>query len=101
MLLSEPIHYLATILSPDGAIREDALPDGDNDRVLRLYDLVGGHLEIVPIKGARYLVMNEGAKDKHLQANKAATDLAHEAESIPDGDYIAGTVVVVAQAALR
>lgn len=91
----------ATILYPGGKAVSQELPDDEGQRLRLLQDLVGGHLEVVPVPGAQYLVAWEGAKGTTHVVNKAATAMAREAESIPPTDYLAGTVLVVPQGALR
>ena len=90
---------LATIIHPGGETDTRELPE-DGVRRLLLQDLVGGHLEVVPVPGTKYLVFWDEAKDTPHVVNETATAIAREAESIQAGDYIAGVVVVVPRVAL-
>ena len=58
-------------------------------------------LEVVPIAGARYLVFGSNSKVGPHEVNQIATIMAHEAESIPRTDYLAGTVVLVPRSVLN
>lgn len=89
------------IIHPSGEVGSQILPKDFGQRLRVLKDLVGGHLEAVPVPGANYLVAWEGAKGATHFVNKKATDMAREAGSIQPSDYFAGTVLVVPQAALR
>lgn len=87
----------ATVLLSDGETDQIILPEADPARLLRMQEVVGGHLEVVPIPGRRYLVVSESAKDGPHVINRIATQMAQEAESIPLDDYLAGTVLLVSQ----
>ncbi len=91
----------ATVLMADGEADQIMLPKADPDRIRRMQEVVGGHLEVVPVPGSRYLVVNESAKDGPHAINRFATQLALEAESIPPDDYLAGTVLLVTQQAMN
>lgn len=97
----ERLGLQATILLPDGEIAVQDLPAAEVDRLCCLQELVGGHLEVVPIDGQRYLVFCEVAKDRPHVINKTATAIAHASESIMVDDYLAGTVVLLPQHALN
>ncbi|WP_126448043.1 hypothetical protein [Sulfuricystis multivorans] len=90
----------AIILYPGGEINSRELPDDEKQRLQLLKDLVGGHLEVVPVPGAKYLVFWEEVKDSPHLINEIATVIAREAESIQSDDYLAGVVVVVPWEAL-
>ena len=92
--------YPATILHPSGDSQTCFLPAGANARLQTLRDLVGGDIEVVPVIGKRYLVLDEEGKRKAHRPNDFATWLAHESGSIPPGDYIAGVAILVPIAAL-
>ena len=92
--------YPATVLPPTGEMRVITLPSNETERLQKLKDLVGGNIEVVPLRGARYLVINENAKDSACRPNDFATWLALESESIAKSDYIAGVAVIVNAAAL-
>lgn len=76
------------------------LPSGERERIDYLRDLVGGHIETVPMPGAKYMCVFEDAKLYKQTINVEATAMAIEAESISELDYIAGTVVIVPSEAL-
>lgn len=71
------------------------LPDESSARLATLREIVGGDIEVVPLLGRRYLVIDEDGKRKAHRPNDFATWLAHESESITPEDYIAGVAVVV------
>ena len=76
-------------------MRRDTVPMRDNLLLAKMRALIGGSLEIVPLKGRRYLVLNQEGKLYNLPPNPLATKLAHNAQSIPSYDYIAGDAVIV------
>lgn len=100
MPLPDRAPMLATILHPGGETDTRELPEDEVRRLRLLQDLVGGHLEVVPVPGAKYLVFWEEAKDGTHVVNETATAIAREAESIQPGDYLAGIVIVVPRKAL-
>ncbi|BBN90710.1 hypothetical protein AZSP09_37330 (plasmid) [Azospira sp. I09] len=100
MLLPDGVLMLATILHPGGETDTCELPEDEVQRLRLLQDLVGGHLEAVPVPGAKYLVFGGEAKDGLHVVNETASATAREAESIQPDDYIAGVVVVVPREAL-
>ena len=53
----------ATVLQPDGEAQPLVLPEHEMERLERLQELVGGHLEVVAIRGGRYMVGCETAKE--------------------------------------
>ena len=61
---------LATILHPGGETDTRELPEDEVRRLRLLQDLVGGHLEVVPVPGAKYLVFWEEAKDSPHVVNE-------------------------------
>ena len=82
------------ILTPDGKIHLDCVPDEEGLCLAALQKLVGGYIEVVPLPGTRYLVLNAEGKILSLSPNPMATKLAHDAESICSDDYIAGTAIL-------
>ena len=90
----------ATVLQPDGEAQPLVLPEQEMERLERLQELVGGHLEVVAIRGGRYMVGCETAKDLPHVINRVATAIAHDNEAIQPGDYLAGTFVIVTHEAL-
>ncbi len=90
----------ATVLQPDGEAQPLVLPEHEMERLERLQELVGGHLEVVAIRGGRYMVGCETAKDLPHVINRVATAIAHDNEAIQPGDYLAGTFVIVTHEAL-
>ncbi len=76
------------------------LPDDSSSRLRILREIVGGDIEVVPLLGRRYLVIDEDGKDKAHRPNDFATWLAHQSESITPEDYIAGVAIIVSHAAL-
>ncbi len=90
----------ATVLQPDGETLPFVLPEHESERLERLQELVGGHLEVVAIRGGRYMVGCETAKDVPHVINRVATAIAHDSEAIQAQDYLAGTFVIVTHEAL-
>ena len=82
------------ILTPDGKIHRNRVPDDESACLAALQKLVGGNIEVVPLPGTRYLVLNAEGKILSLSPNPIATKLAHDAESIRIDDYIAGTAIL-------
>lgn len=96
----DPHALQITVIQPDGGVDAVDLPEEEGARLRKLQELVGGHIEVVPVTGRRYLVVSESAKDTPHLVNQSATAIAHECESIQPGDYLAGTVLIVPQQAL-
>lgn len=92
--------YPATVVEAAGGHRMCFLPEESAARLQMLRDMVGGDIEVVPLRDNRYLVIDENGKSKVHRPNEFATWLAREAESIADDDYIAGDAVVVSKSAL-
>lgn len=90
-----PQHHEIIVLAPTGDASESFLPDQQLAALDTLRHLVGGPIEVVPLPGRKYLVINEEAKDFPHFINTTATELAQAAESILPNDYIAGTAVIV------
>ena len=67
----------------------------DSKMLTKLRELVGGAIEVIPLKGFRYLVLNADGKLEGLPPNPIATKLAHDSESICPSDFIAGNAVIV------
>lgn len=101
MSLPETEALWITVLKPDGEAEQCLLPEDDLPRLRKMQELVGGHLEVVPVPGGRYLVASESAKDGPHVVNHFATQVAREAESILPDDYLAGTVLLVFQQAMN
>ena len=91
---------VATILHPSGESCTCVLPHSADARLSKLQEVVGGSIEVVPLLGKRYLVINEEGKMAAHRPNDFATWLAHESESITPEDYIAGVAVVVSATVL-
>lgn len=92
---------MATVIMPEGAISTTDLPVDVDKRQECLQDIVGGPIEGIPLPEGRYLFLNENGKDGSHLVNTMATAIAHEAESIQKGDYIAGIAVVLPSEALE
>lgn len=107
---------MATILYPDGRT-EEIQPQNNRDfKLEELQKIVGGHIEILPLRDGRIMVINEEGKLLDLSRNEQATalanlptpeeraaiknDLANSGVDVIDLnppyelDYIAGTVLV-------
>ncbi len=101
-MFSPDTEYLrATVLQPDGETDQFLLPEEEGERLRRIQEVVGGHLEVVPIPCGRYLVVSESAKEGLHVINRYATQMALESESILPDDYLAGTVLLVTQRAMN
>lgn len=87
-------HWKIVVIPPDGFASDELLPKGALASLDALRLLIGGPIQIVPLPHKKYLVINEEAKYAPHQVNREATALATSAESIPVGDYIAGTAVI-------
>jgi hypothetical protein len=104
---------MATIFYPDGTSREVSPANGTDFQLDELRSIVGGHIEIIPTRDGRIMVLNEEGKLEGLPANEEAGALVDlmtpervremkeewgDALIIvgdPDEvDYIAGTVLV-------
>ena len=85
----------AITVFPTGDFAQEELPEDDADRLQRLQEIVGGHLEVVAIRGEKFLVACDEAKNGLHKINLVATTLAHECEAIMPHDYLAGNVVIV------
>lgn len=101
MFSPENEYLRATVLQPDGEAEQIVLPEAEAERLRRMQEVVGGHLEVVPIPCGRYLVVSESAKDGLHVINRYATQLALESESILPDDYLAGPVLLVSQRAMN
>lgn len=101
MFSPDPEYLRATVLQPDGETDQFLLPEEESERLSRMQEVVGGHIEVVPIPCGRYLVVSESAKDGLHVINRYATQMAHESESILPDDYLAGTVLLVTQRAMN
>lgn len=105
----------AQILYPDGTSKEVQPANGRDFQLKELQDIVEGHIEIVPLKDGRIMVIDEEGKLKDYPRNAQATKLAAlptpdkkrayitelEAHGVSvissdldEEDYIAGTVLV-------
>jgi len=107
---------MATILYPDGRHEEVEPANGTDFKLDELRHIVGGNIEIVPLKDGRIMVCNEESKLLDRPRNDQATELAGlpsaaerarliatyramgidviEAFDPNEEDYIAGTVLV-------
>jgi len=104
---------MATILYPDGRHSEVKPANGTDFKLDELSKIVGGHIEIIPTRDGRIMVLNEEGKLLDLPRNEQAellVDLMTPEKlaemkrlygdsliiaSDPDEpDYIAGTVLV-------
>lgn len=83
----------AIVLSPNGQ-SSVVSPDNGNDFSLeQAQSIVGGYVEVIPLKNGKIMILNEEGKLKDLTLNRQATDLAHESY-LPADDYIVGHVIV-------
>lgn len=90
----------ATVLQPSGEMITVTLPTDEQARLRALQDIVGGYLQVVPLRDKRYLVVDEEGKSKPHHRNDFATWLARESEAITEKDYIAGVAVLVSNSTL-
>lgn len=86
---------LATLITPNGEVDSIFLPEDDESRLRQLQGIVGGYVEAVSLPGERCMVINENGKDGPHMFNHTATAIAHEAETIMPGDYIAVVAVIL------
>lgn len=101
MCLPDTAFLRATVILAVGDPDVIMLPEEVSERTTRMQEMVGGHLEVVPIQGSRYLVFSESAKDGLHVINRFATQMALESESILPDDYLAGTVLLVSHQAMN
>ncbi len=101
MCLPDTDFLRATVIMANGEPDMLMLPEAVSERIIRMQEVVGGHLEVVPIEGNRYLVFSESAKDGLHIINRFATQMALESESILPDDYLAGTVLLVTHQAMN
>ena len=83
------------LVTPKGEMTRHTVLVDDIYVLVILRDMVGGNVEIIPLRGRRYLVLNGEGKLLRLPPNALATKLAHDSQSIPPSDYIAGNAVIV------
>lgn len=91
---------IANLLPVAGGLVQVDLAADDSSRLVELQKMVGGDIEVVPLSGQRFMVINENGKLATHARNEMATDLAHAAEAIDRFDYIAGPAVIIPQSAL-
>lgn len=91
----------AIVMRVDGTKETVPLPITAGDRLKELQRLVGGFIEVVPLKDGRYLVVHKDEKMRPHSRNATATALVQFDGWVAADDYIAGTAVIVEEDALQ
>lgn len=94
-------HLQATVIRVDGTKESISLPEKSGDRLKALQELVGGYIEVVPLKDGGYMVIHKEEKLKSHLLNDTATALVQIDGWVSPQDYIAGVAVIVDEEALQ
>jgi hypothetical protein len=95
------MRLFAIVIPLKGQVQLVELPDGELPRFRTLQEIVGGHVQAVPLPGDRFMVLNEEGKMRPHGTNQTATAIARAAESILPDDYIAGVAAIIPRVALQ
>ena len=75
-------------------VKEEVEPKNGTDFSLEeLRGYIGGHIEIVPLKNNRLMIVDEEGKLKNLPYNKPATEI-YDKESFCVADIIVGNALI-------
>lgn len=91
----------ATIFQVDGTRREVKPADGQYFSLEEMQQIVGGFIQILPLNGEMYLVVNENGKIQHppLPVNPSATLFTRNL--IAHDDMIVGDVLICSEEYLQ
>lgn len=96
-----PDNLEAIVIRVDGTKETVALPLTAGDRLKALQRLVGGFIEVVPLKDGRYMILHEDEKLRPHSRNETATAMVQFDGWVAPDDYIAGAAVIVEEDALQ